>query len=55
MKTFALTFVVSSVATLCLWQFGLGGMIWPTHVFLASLLGAILCGVTAQLLLTPIH
>jgi hypothetical protein len=55
MKTFGLTFIVSTVAAICLWQLGLGRMIWPGHAFLASLLGAVVCGVTAQMLLTPKH
>ncbi|CAN5438766.1 hypothetical protein BH10ACI4_BH10ACI4_38650 [soil metagenome] len=53
MKTFGLTLIVSTVATICLWQFGLGRMIWPGQAFLASLLGAVVCGITAQIVLTP--
>jgi hypothetical protein len=50
MKTFLATFLVSSAASICLWQFGLGGKIWPAHPFLASLATAIACGIAIQML-----
>jgi hypothetical protein len=36
LKIFAVTFVVSSAATLCLREFGLGSKIWPAHPFMAT-------------------
>ncbi len=52
MKTFLITFLVSSAATICLWQFGLGKIMWPAHPFLAALLTALACGIGAQLVLS---
>ena len=50
MKTFLITFLVSTVASICLWQFGLGNTIWPAHPFPATLAAAVACGIAVQLL-----
>ena len=52
MKTFLLTFLASTAASVCLWQFGLGNMIWPAHPFVASLATAVACGIAVQLMLS---
>ena len=49
-KTFLLVFLVSTAASICLWQFGLGNKISPAHPFLASVLTAAACGIAIQLL-----
>lgn len=43
------TFLVSTVASLALWEFGLAYAIWPTHPFLATLGIAAACGIAVQL------
>jgi hypothetical protein len=48
LKIFAVTFIVSSAATLCLWEFGLGSKIWPAHPFVATLATALACGIAVQ-------
>jgi hypothetical protein len=50
LKTFLITFLVSTVASICLWQFGLGNTIWPAHPFPATLAAAVTCGIAIQLL-----
>jgi hypothetical protein len=50
MKTLLLTFLISTAASIGLWQFGLGNMIWPAHPFLASLATAVACGIAIQLM-----
>jgi hypothetical protein len=49
-KTFLITFVISTVSSVVLWQFGLGKIMWPAHPFLATLLTALACGIAAQML-----
>jgi hypothetical protein len=48
--TFLITFLVSTAASICLWQFGLGYTIWPAHPFLATFAATITCGIAIQLL-----
>lgn len=50
MKSFLVTFLISTAATICLWQFGLGRIMWPAHPFIAALITAIACGIVAQIL-----
>jgi cation transport regulator ChaC len=52
MKSFLVTFLVSTAASICLWQFGLGSRIWPAHPFFAAIGTAIAAGVAIQLLLS---
>jgi len=51
-RVFAITFAVSTGATIVLWYFGLGGRVWPAHPFLASVVVAAGGGIAAQLLLS---
>jgi hypothetical protein len=53
LKIFAVTFVVSSAATLCLREFGLGSKIWPAHPFMATLATALACGIAVQATFFP--
>jgi hypothetical protein len=52
MKTFSVTFLISTAASICLWQFGLGNRIWPAHPFLAALATAIAAGIAVQMLVS---
>jgi hypothetical protein len=49
---FLITLLVSTVASIVFWQFGLAGKIWPAHPFVAALVLAALCGIVIQLVLT---
>jgi hypothetical protein len=52
MRTVLITFLVSTVASVVLWQFGLAHRIWPVHPFLATLGIAVGCGIVVQLVLS---
>jgi hypothetical protein len=52
MKAFSVTFLISTAASICLWQFGLGNRIWPAHPFLAALATAIAVGIAVQMLVS---
>jgi hypothetical protein len=52
MKTFSVTFLISTAASICLWQLGLGNRIWPAHPFLAALATAIAAGIVVQVLIS---
>lgn len=54
MRTFLITFLVSTVASVALWQFGLAYMVCPAHPFLATIGIAAACGIATQLLLPKI-
>jgi hypothetical protein len=49
-KTFLIALLISTGASICFWQFGLGGRIWPAHPFLVSLAITVACGIVVQLL-----
>jgi hypothetical protein len=51
-RIFLITLLVSTVASIVFWQFGLAGKIWPAHPFVAALVLAALCGIVIQLVLT---
>ena len=51
MRTTLITFLVSTVASVALWQGGLAFTIWPAHPFLATLEIAAAFGIAVQLLL----
>jgi hypothetical protein len=51
-RIFLITLLVSTVASIVLWQFGLAGRIWPAHPFVAAVALAALCGIVIQLVLT---
>ena len=52
MRIFLVTLLVSAVASIGLWNFGFAHTIWPAHPFLATVVFAVICGVTAQLILS---
>lgn len=52
MRIFLITLAASTGITIVLWEFDLGGKIWPEHPFLATLALAIACGIAIQLLLS---
>ena len=52
MRVLLITFLVSTVATVALWQFGLAYKIWPAHPFLAAVAIAAAGGIAIQLLLS---
>jgi hypothetical protein len=52
MRLFLVVFVASTVASIALWQFGLGKIIWPAHPVLASVVIAAACGSAVQLILS---
>jgi hypothetical protein len=54
-KTFLITFLVSTAASICLWQFGLGSRIWPSHPFLAALGTAVAAGIAVQVVFSQIN
>jgi predicted transcriptional regulator YdeE len=49
MRIFLVTLVVSTVAGVALWQFGLAHRIWPSHPVLTAVVIAAGCGIAAQL------
>lgn len=49
MRTWLITFLVSTVVSVVLWQFGLAYTIWPAHAFLATIGIAIACGIAAHI------
>ena len=51
MRIVLITFLISTVASVVLWQFGLGAVIWPAHPFLATIGIAATCGIAVQLVL----
>jgi predicted exporter len=54
MRTWFITFLVSTVASVALWQFGLAHMIWAAHPFVATIGIAVACGIATQVLLPKI-
>ena len=52
MRTALTTFLVSTAASLALWQFGLAFKIWPAHPFLATLGIATAGGIAVQSVLS---
>lgn len=52
MRIFLITLLVSTVATIVFWNFGLAGKIWPAHPFFAAVVLAAACGIVVQLVLT---
>jgi hypothetical protein len=52
MRTFLITLMVSTVATVALWQFGMANLVWPEHPFVSTVGIAATCGIATQLLLT---
>ena len=48
MRTFLWTLAVSTMVSIGLWNFGFARRISPAHPFLATLIGALLCGLLAQ-------
>ncbi len=51
MRIFLITFGVSILSTIGLWNFGLARMIWPSHPLLATTVLATICGIVTQELL----
>ena len=52
MRIFLITLVVSTVAGIAFWNFGLANRIWPAHQFVAAVGLAAACGIAVQLALT---
>ena len=52
MRIFLITFVVSTVSSIGLWQLGLARRISPAHPFLVTVMVAAGCGIAVQLILT---
>lgn len=52
MRVFLFTLAASVLATIILWNFGLGAKIWPAHPLLASTILASIMGTVVQLLLS---
>jgi hypothetical protein len=52
MRIFLTTFVVSTVLSIALWQFGLAGKISPAHPFFTTVIVAAGCGIAVQLILS---
>ena len=52
MRIFLITLLVSTVAGIVLWNFGLAGRIWPAHPIPATTVIAAVCGTVVQLVLT---
>lgn len=48
MRVFLITLVVSFVASIGFWNFGLAAKIWPAHPLLATTLLAMACGIAIQ-------
>jgi len=51
MRIFLITLLVSTVAGIVLWNFGLASRIWPAHPILATTVIAAVCGTVVQLVL----
>jgi len=52
MRTFLMTLLISTVATIVLWNLGLAHRIWPAHPFAATVIFAALCATLVQMVLT---
>jgi hypothetical protein len=52
MRIFLITFVVSTVSSLALWQLGLASKISPAHPFFTTVIVAAGCGIAVQLILS---
>jgi len=52
MRTFLVTLAVSIIASIGLWSFGIARLFWPAHPLLATTLGATICGIVAQTLMS---
>lgn len=52
MRIFLITLLVSAVASIVLWNFGLAHKIWPSHPIVATAVIAVVCGIGVQLALT---
>ncbi|MGA7634705.1 MAG: hypothetical protein WCB11_28400 [Terriglobales bacterium] len=52
MRIFLITLLVSTVASIVFWNFGLAGKIWPAHPLFATVVLACICGIVVQLVLT---
>jgi hypothetical protein len=52
MRIFLITLLVSTVAGIVFWNFGLAGKIWPSHPFVTAVALAAICGIVVQLVLT---
>ena len=52
MRIFLITLVVSIVASIGLWNFGVAQKIWPAHPMFATILIAAACGIAVQMVLT---
>ena len=52
MRILLITLLVSTVASVALWNFGLANKIWPAHPILATAAIAAVCGTVVQLVLT---
>jgi hypothetical protein len=52
MRIVLITLLVSTVASVAFWQFGLAYKLWPAHPFFATLVIAVACGIAVQLLLS---
>jgi len=48
MKAFLMTLLVSVVASIVFWNFGLARLIWPAHPLLATTILATICGIITQ-------
>jgi hypothetical protein len=51
-RIFLITLLVSTVAGIVFWNFGLAFKIWPAHPFLTTVGLAAICGIVVQLVLT---
>jgi len=47
-----MTLLVSTVASIVLWNLGLAHRIWPAHPLAATIIFAALCGTVVQMALT---
>jgi hypothetical protein len=52
MRIFLMTLLVSIVASIVFWNFGLARLIWPGHPLLATTLMAMGCGIGVQKTMT---
>ena len=52
MRIFLITFVVSTVSSIALWQLGLASKISPAHPFFTTVIVAAGCGIAVQLILS---
>ena len=53
MKAFLMTLLVSVVASIVFWNFGLARLIWPAHPLFTTTVLAMICGIVTQVLWSP--